>query len=97
MAHSLQAKKRVRQNIKRNLRNSSARSTLRTLIKRVRTAIAEENYDLAQKELQTATKYLDKKAHSGLIHANKAARHKSRLNAAVKALAPQPATDSADE
>ena len=87
MAHTLQAKKRIRQNIKRNLRNSSARSTMRTLIRRVRTAIAEGDAELAQKELKTASKYLDKRAQSGLIHANKAARYKSRLNAAVKVLA----------
>lgn len=87
MAHTLQAKKRIRQNIKRNQRNSSARSTMRTLIKRVRTAVQEGNVELAQQQLALATKYLDKKAQKGLIHANKAARHKSRLNAAVKALA----------
>ncbi len=52
-------------------------------------AIAEGNHELAQEKYVLATKYLDKKAHKGLIHRNKAARHKSRLNAAVKAIAPQ--------
>ena len=60
---------------------------MRTLIKRVRTAVQEGNVELAQQQLALATKYLDKKSQKGLIHANKAARHKSRLNAAVKALA----------
>ena len=59
---------------------------MRTLIKRVRTAVQEGNVELAQQQLELATKYLDKKSQKGLIHANKAARHKSRLNAAVKAL-----------
>ena len=47
----------------------------------------EGNVEMAQQQLALATKYLDKKSQKGLIHANKAARHKSRLNAAVKALA----------
>ena len=88
MAHTLSAKKRVRQNLKRNRRNSSDRSTLRTLVKRVRKAVEGGDYEIAQQELLVATKYLDKKAHKGLIHRNNAARNKSRLNAAVKALAP---------
>ncbi len=62
---------------------------MRTFIKNVQKAIAEGNHELAQEKYVLATKYLDKKAHKGLIHRNKAARHKSRLNAAVKAIAPQ--------
>ena len=87
MAHTLQAKKRIRQNIKRNLRNSSDRSKMRTLVKRVRTAVENGDHAVANQELSVAMKFLDKKAHKRLIHANKAARLKSRLNAAVKALA----------
>lgn len=86
MANTAQAKKRARQAVKRNLHNSSQRSEMRTSIKRVIKAIAEKNLDLATSAYREASSQVDKMAARGHIHANKAARHKSRLNAHIKAL-----------
>ncbi len=87
MAHTLSAKKRVRQNARRNARNSAKRSTMRTAIKKTVTAIESGDKEKAQDALNAVSSILDRYAHKGLIHKNKAARHKSRLNAKVKALA----------
>ncbi len=86
MAHTLSAKKRVRQNIRRNQRNSAKRSTMRTAIKKTVTAIESGDKAQAQAALDSVSSILDRYSHKGLIHRNKAARHKSRLNAKVKAL-----------
>lgn len=87
MAHTLSAKKRVRQNIRRNQRNSAKRSEMRTAIKKVLVAIESGDKEQAQQALNEISSKLDKFSRTGLIHKNKAARHKSRLNAKVKALA----------
>jgi small subunit ribosomal protein S20 len=87
LANSAQAKKRARQSEKRRQHNVSRRSSMRTYLKRVLKAIAEGNRALATTEYQLATSILDKMATAGLIHKNKAARHKSRLNAHIKAMA----------
>jgi small subunit ribosomal protein S20 len=60
---------------------------LRTAIKRVRTAIETGDKSAAADILQKATSVIDRVADKNIIHKNKAARHKSRLSAAVKALA----------
>lgn len=59
---------------------------MRTYVKRVVKAIAAGDKALATTEFSLATKILDRMAGKGLIHKNKAARHKSRLNAQIKAL-----------
>ncbi len=84
MANSRQAKKRAHQSEKKRQHNASKSSNMRTYIKRVLKAILENNKDLATKEYSLATSKLDKLANKGLIHKNKAARHKSRLNSQIK-------------
>ncbi len=87
MANTVQARKRARQSVERNKHNSSLRSALRTSIKRVRQAIESGDKAVAGDVLQKATSVIDRIADKNIIHKNKAARHKSRLAAAVKALA----------
>jgi small subunit ribosomal protein S20 len=86
LANSKQAKKRAGQSEKRRQNNASRRSMMRTLLKKVNAAIESGDKEVATKELAAATPILDRYATKGLIHKNKAARSKSRLNAAVKAL-----------
>ncbi len=86
MANTLQAKKRIRQNTKRRLHNNSQRSSMRTHLKRVIAAIENKNKELANNELSLVSSVLDKLVNKGLIHKNKANRHKSRLCLQVKAL-----------
>lgn len=87
MANTPQAKKRARQAEKRRQHNASRRSSMRTYLKRVVKAIAGGNKELAVTEYRLATSIVDHLATKGLIHKNKAARHKSRLNAQIKAMA----------
>ena len=86
MANSPQAKKRARQAEKRRTHNASLRSLVRTNIKRVNAAITTGDADKAQAAYASAVPVIDRMADKGIIHKNKAARHKSRLNAQVKAL-----------
>lgn len=87
MANSPQAKKRARQAEKRRQHNASLRSTVRTSIKKVIAAIDSGNADDAKAAYAAAVPVIDRMADKGIIHKNKAARHKSRLNIQVKALA----------
>ncbi len=87
MANSAQAKKRARQNLKARQHNASLRSMVRTYIKRVIAAIAAGEHATANEAYKAAVPVIDRMADKGIIHKNKAARHKSRLNAQVKALA----------
>ncbi len=87
MANSAQARKRARQNISRHGRNMSLRSQLRTAIKHVRKGIASTDKAVAQAALKASVSTIDSIADKGIIHKNKAARHKSRLSAAIKAMA----------
>ncbi|MFT7287882.1 MAG: small subunit ribosomal protein S20 [Halieaceae bacterium] len=87
MANSPQARKRARQAEKRRSQNSGLRSLVRTNIKHVVAAIKAGNAELAQAAYIKAVPVIDRMADKGIIHKNKAARHKSRLNAQVKALA----------
>lgn len=86
MANTAQARKRARQAIKRRARNFSQRSQLRTAIKNVRKAIAAGDKAAARKALDASMSTIDSIADKKVIHKNKAARHKSRLSAAIKAL-----------
>lgn len=84
MANTAQAKKRVRQNEKNRAHNASLRSKVRTYIKNVINAIATGNKSNAQEAFKVAVPVIDKMAGKGIIHKNKAARHKSRLSAHIK-------------
>ena len=86
MANSVQAKKRARQNEKRRQHNASLRSMVRTYLKKVDAAIVSGDQANAQEAYIAAVPVIDRMADKGIIHKNKAARHKSRLNAKVKAL-----------
>ncbi|HMC12981.1 MAG TPA: 30S ribosomal protein S20 [Gallionellaceae bacterium] len=87
MANSAQARKRARQADKQHHHNASLRSELRTAIKRVAKAIEAGNKDAAKTVLSESTSTIDSIADKKIIHKNKAARHKSRLSAAIKAMA----------
>lgn len=87
MANSAQAKKRARQAEKRRQLNASQRSSMRTEIKKVQKSVAAGDKDSAANAYKAATAAVDKAVSNGLIHKNKAARHKSRLNTQVRGLA----------
>ena len=87
MANIKSAKKRARQSVVRNARNSSQRSTMRTSVKKTLKAIEAADKAGAEDALKNASSLLDRSAAKGLIHKNKAARHKSRLTARIRALA----------
>lgn len=87
MANSAQAKKRARQAEKNRQRNVGQRSAMRTAIKKMLKSIDDGDATQAQAEYRIVTSVIDVATSKGLIHKNKAARHKSRLNAKVKALA----------
>ena len=86
MANSPQAKKRARQAERRRAHNASLRSLVRTNIKKVNAAINTGDAEQARAAYAAAVPVIDRMADKGIIHKNKAARHKSRLNAQVKAL-----------
>ena len=86
MANSAQARKRARQNESRRRHNASQRSAFRTAIKKTIAAVDAGDYDAASAAYQQAVPVIDRAVSHGLIQKNKAARHKSRLNARIKAL-----------
>ncbi len=86
MANSAQARKRARQAEKHRQHNASMRSRMRTTIKKVVYAIRDNDKDAATAAYPVMVKTVDTMAGKGLIHKNKAARYKSRLNAQIKAL-----------
>ena len=87
MANSAQARKHARQSDKQREHNASLRSELRTAIKKVKKAIASGDKTAAQSVFQASVGTVDSIADKRIIHKNKAARHKSRLSAAIKAMA----------
>lgn len=87
MANSPQARKRARQAENRRRQNASQRSMVRTYIKRVNAAIASGDHPNAKQALDEAVPVIDGMVNKGIMHKNKAARHKSRLNAQIKSLA----------
>lgn len=86
MANSAQARKRARQALKQRAHNASLRSKLRTAIKAVRKAVAAGDKAAAQSVFQQSMSIIDSIADKNIVHKNAAARHKSRLSAAVKSL-----------
>jgi small subunit ribosomal protein S20 len=87
LANIKSAKKRAIQAETRRQHNASRRSMTRTCLKKVIAAIEAGNKEEAQAAFTVAIPLLDRMATKGLIHKNKAARHKSRLNAQIKAIA----------
>ena len=86
MANIKSAKKRAIQSEKRRQHNASRRSMMRTYVKKVIAAIATGDKAVATAAFATAQPILDRMATKGLIHKNKAARHKSNLAAQIKAM-----------
>lgn len=83
MANSKQAKKRARQNEKRRQDNKWQVTRMYTHIKKVLSSVTTGDQSQAQTAYQTAVSFIDRLVIKGLIHKNKAARHKSRLNKKV--------------
>jgi small subunit ribosomal protein S20 len=79
VAHSLSAKKRIRQNAKRRARNRSRRSALKTRLRAFTDAVTGGDSAVAETRFRDVCKALDREADRGLIHRNAAARRKSRL------------------
>ena len=86
MANHKSAIKRMRQTVKRNEVNRRNRGRLRTQMKKLRAAIAEGNAESAQALLPQTVSLIDKSIQKGVLHANAAARYKSRLTANVNDL-----------
>jgi small subunit ribosomal protein S20 len=86
LANTAQATKRARQAEMARQLNTSQRSNMRTSIKKVIAAIKSGDRESAVKAYAAAVPVIDSAAGKGLIHANKAARHKSRLNQHIRAL-----------
>jgi small subunit ribosomal protein S20 len=87
MANSAQARKRARQALVRRARNNSTESTYRSALKKVRKAIASGDKAAANAAMRESTSVMDGIARTNAVHKNTAARHKSRLARAIKALA----------
>ncbi|EMQ2875561.1 30S ribosomal protein S20 [Vibrio navarrensis] len=86
MANNKSAKKRAIQAEKRRQHNASRRSMMRTYMKKTVAAIAAGDKEGATAAFAVVTPILDRMATKGLIHKNKASRHKSRFAAQIKAL-----------
>jgi small subunit ribosomal protein S20 len=86
LANHKSAIKRNKQNIIRNTRNAHIRSTLRTLVKKVRQAVTQNDVETADAELIRTVPYIDKAATKGVIHKSTASRKIARLNKLVNTI-----------
>lgn len=86
MANHASAAKRARQTVKITARNKHFRSTTRTLMKRVRTAVSAGDKKNAESVLQQAIRQIDKAVGKGLWHRNAGARYISRLTTSVNGM-----------
>ena len=80
-------RKRARQDVKLNAHNSARRSQFRTVVKNIQKAVTTGDKTKASDLFKSGQSVIDSIADKGLFHKNKAARHKSRLAAKIKALA----------
>jgi small subunit ribosomal protein S20 len=78
------AKKRLRQSLVRRSRNRSAKSSIKTAVKRLQASVQAKEFEAARTQLVAINKLLDQTASKGVIHVNKASRTKSRLSQFVK-------------
>jgi small subunit ribosomal protein S20 len=96
MAHTKSARKRIRQDAKRHLRNQSVKTRVRSLTKKFRASLNESDTEMITKSMQEIVRELNKAASKGIIHHKTASRKISRLNkAAHKKLSPAAAETSA--
>jgi len=86
LANSAQARKRARQAEIHRQRNAGQRANFRTAVKKVIYAIESGDKSKAEEMYKAAVSVIDSTSGKGLISANKGARHKSRLNARIRAL-----------
>ena len=86
MPNTPSAKKRMRQDAVRRARHRSTKSSLRTQVRKVREAITAKDLEKSQTEFRLLVKKIDQAAAHNVIHANTAARTKSRLSHAIKGL-----------
>jgi small subunit ribosomal protein S20 len=86
MANHFSALKRARQTERRTVRNRSNTSRLRSALRDLRAALASGDKAAAEQTFRTTVSALDKAIQKGVLHANTAARYKSRLSARLKAL-----------
>lgn len=87
MANHKSAIKKMRQDEVRRMRNKAYKTRFKNVVKKVETAISEQNQEAAQEAFKEAVPIIDRIAGKGIIHKNKAARKKSRLAKKIKALA----------
>jgi small subunit ribosomal protein S20 len=80
-------RKRARQDVKLNAANTALRSKFRTVVKNVQKAVTAGDKAKAAEIFKAAQSVIDSVADKGVFHKNKAARHKSRLSAKIKAMA----------
>jgi small subunit ribosomal protein S20 len=86
LANIKSAQKRARQSVKHRAQNMAMRSRMRSFLKRVSAAIDAGDRKAAEESYRAAVPVLDSMVTKGIVHKNKAARHKSRLNARIRAL-----------
>ena len=86
MAHSLSAKKRVRQNTKKRVINRARKSQIKTQIKHFEDAIDKNDVEAASEQLQLVVQKLDKVAATSTMHKKTTARKKSRLTKQLNSL-----------
>ena len=84
MANTASSKKRARQSENCRQHNASQISRMRTIVKKVAKAVADQNKEVAAEAFKAAGSVLDRMSNKGLIHKNKAARHKRQLNTLVR-------------
>lgn len=87
MANTASARKRIRQNVKRTLRNHARKARMRTFIKKVEVACAAGDKEAAATALREAQPEMQRAVGKGVIHLNTVSRKLSRLSARVKAIA----------
>ncbi|MBI5778268.1 MAG: 30S ribosomal protein S20 [Planctomycetes bacterium] len=87
MAHSLSARKRARQGVKRKIRNQTVKSQIKTHVKKLRLMLTatdkKTDKDNLTGKIKESYKLIDQAVSKGVIHKNKAARLKSRLTRAA--------------
>lgn len=83
MAHTKSARKRIRQDEKRRLRNQSVKTRVRSLVKKFRASLGKSDSEQTAKALKEAVQALDKAASKGIIHPKTASRKVGRLSKAA--------------
>lgn len=90
MANTASARKRIRQNVKRTLRNTARKSRMRTFVKKVEVACAAGDKDAATAAFRAAQPEMQRAAGKGVIHKNTVSRKLSRLSARIKSMVAAP-------